>query len=192
MGECVSGKGEQKESRSLARTPPPAGWRFRVVGYTALIMGVIGGVIGWRTGGPVAGSLSMGVGLPMIMAPYFVVPRTRTNRIWQGVATGLLSGLAAAAVLLIFDTGRFLPAWQMLVTTYVEFVIAVFGISWLSVMLSDWAEKRRLKYEADKSKSNSPVQAQTRFPKRPRMRAAKTQETVRPARVHRYNRKPKK
>ncbi len=172
--------------------PPPAGWRFRVIGYTGLVMGAIGGVIGWRTGGPVAGSLSMGIGLPMIMAPYFVVPRTKTKRIWQGVATGLISGLAAAAIMLIFATSRFLPAWQALIATYAEYVVAVFGISWLSVMLSDWAEKRRKKYEADKNKSNSPVQTQTRFPKRPRMRAANAQETVRPARVHRYNRKDKK
>jgi len=193
MGERVAGKGEQKENRSLARlAPAPAGWRYRVIGYTALAMGVIGGIVGWRTGGPVVGSLSMGVGLPMIMAPYFVVPRTKTNRIWQGIATGLLSGLIAAAVILVFATGRFLPAWKEMVTTYAEYVLAVVGISWLSVKLSDWTEKRRMKYDADKNKTTSPVQTQTLFPKRPRMRATKAQEAERAQRVHRYNRKNKK
>lgn len=186
MGECVSDKTSTAKTLSTL-VPPPEGWRFKVILYTALVVGAIGAGIGYIEKGSAINSISMGVGLPMVMAPYFVVPRTKTLRIWQGSITGALSGIVAMLLLLLFATDRFTNHWAIFGTSILQFLIMSVGISWLSVVLSDWTEKRRLKIEA-KREAETP-KLEKHYPKKQRLRAPKQEDSGHTVRVHRYNKK---
>ncbi|PWI58843.1 hypothetical protein [Sulfoacidibacillus thermotolerans] len=190
MGERVTEKTSTTQKYS-GLTPPPEGWRFKIILYTAAVVGVIGAAIGYLQKGSDVNSITMGIGLPMVMAPYFVVPRTKTARIWQGSVTGAVAGLVAMLLLLIFATSRFANQWTVFGTAFLQFLIMAIGISWMSVALSDWAEKRRQKLEAKRADEVSGKTLES-FPKRPRLRAPKKEEIAHPARVHRYNRKKKR
>ncbi len=187
MGEVMANKPSTMQNiGSIA--PPPEGWRFKVIFYTALVVGAIGAGIGYIEKGSAINSITMGTGLPMVMAPYFVVPRTKTARIWQGSLTGALAGVVAMLGLLLVATSRFTSKWTLFGTSFLQFLVMAVGVSWLSVAMSDWAEKRRQKVEA-KRVAETPAKTLEQFPKRPRMRAPKREETVRSVRTHRYNRK---
>ncbi len=126
----------------------PKEWRFKVILYVALAAGAIGVAIAWFEKGTVLTSLSSGMGLPMLVAPYLVAPRVKSQRVAQGAATGLLGGVFALAVMFVFDTPKYMPLAGKVGLLYLEYAVAAVAMSWLSAMLSKWTDKYAAKRTA--------------------------------------------
>ena len=146
-------------------TPPPAlmppappGWRFKTIGVTGLILGVLGGVAGIFSAKDPSNGVYLGVGLSSFLAPYIVVQRTKTNRAWQGWVGGIVGGRVAAAILLVFATGSYLPQWKVMISSGIlDLILALpvaFFVAWMANITDSRREKMGLNKpkEADKPK----------------------------------------
>lgn len=132
----------------------PEGWRYQLIGYVALFTGVAGAVIAWFGKGPALDSLNVGMGLPMLMAPYIVVPRVKIHRLGQGFVAGVLSGMIALVALLIFATAKYEPILKGMGLMFAEFALGSLVTAWLSSKLSRWTDKYTAKKEAEKSEKH--------------------------------------
>ncbi len=127
----------------------PEGWRYKLIGYVALALGVIGAAIAWFGKGPALGNLNVGVGLPMLLTPYLIVPRVKTQRIWQGAVAGILSGIIALALLFIFDTAKYMPVLNGIGPFLIEYTIGSIATAWLSTLVAKWTDKYTTKRETE-------------------------------------------
>lgn len=188
MGDGVEEKKGNLFSRFL-EMPTESGWRFNTIGLTGLVFGIFGWIIGWRTGGTPLNSISLGLGISMLFAPYFIVPRTKTNRMWQGLAGGALAGLITVVLLLSVAWHSYWPLRVDLVMTYGTSALGTLGVSWLMSVFANWTDKRKAKMDAE-NVAKEKKEVLVGRPKR-RKSSAKQEPTQR-VRIHRYNKKKKR
>ena len=129
----------------------PEGWRVKMIGYAALAAGVIGAGIAWYGKGAALANLNLGVGLPMLLTPYLVVPRVKTQRVWQGIVAGILSGIIALIILFVFDTAKYTPVARDVGVLFLEYAVGAVATSWLSSMVAKWTDKYTSKRAAESS-----------------------------------------
>jgi hypothetical protein len=161
----------------------PEGWRYKMIGYMALVAGIIGAGIAYFGKGSAISNLNVGVGLPMLFVPYLLVPRVKTQRVWQGIAAGVLSGIIALGLLLLFATAKFLPAINEAGLVFLEYAVGAGVTSWLSSFVAQWTDKYTSKRVAEKNAKRLQELAAQR---KDRYRIDKNGKIVR---VHRKKRK---
>lgn len=167
----------------LTKAPEP-GWRYKVIGTMALVFGVAGGFLGWRLHGNPISNFTYTLWLAMLMPAYFTIPRTKTQRMWQGVAAGVLGGLVDIVVLLLFATGTYWPYKMELLVTFAGLLLVVIAWSWMMTWITGKTEQRKL--ELDERKASREAEKAKEQAKA----AVKLDANGKPIRVHRYNRKP--
>ncbi len=131
---------------------PPLGWRYKTIGLTSIVFGILGGLVGWRISGAAINNIPQSLGLSMLFSPYFIVPRTKTQRVWQGFIGGALAGIIAVILLFALGWSKYWPVRASIAMSYVGFLIGVLGIAWAMSMLSNWTDRRREQLDADKVK----------------------------------------
>lgn len=186
-GERMNSPQKQSTAKPTAPAwltkPPEPGWRYRVIGITALIFGVGGGLLGWKMNGNPADNVTYALGLAMLMPTYFTIPRTKTLRMWQGSVAGILGGLIVMAILFLFATGTFWPLRNELFVGFGGYVPGVIAWSWVMTWVTGKTEKKRMDLDARKAEREANIAKENK------KSSVQYDKNGKPIRVHRYNRK---
>ncbi|MCY0901801.1 MAG: hypothetical protein OWU32_06370 [Firmicutes bacterium] len=163
--------------------PPEPGWRWRVIGITALIFGVAGGLLAWRMNGNAENNVIYTLGLAMLMPAYFTIPRTKTLRMWQGSLAGVLGGIIVMVVLFLFFTPQFWPSRIPIFVAFGGYVPGVVAWSWVMTWLTQKTEKRRAEMEERRLRREANAERDKK------KSGVRLDASGKPIRVHRYNNK---
>lgn len=150
MGEGVAQQEKKPGLWASLTSPPPPGWRPRTIALAGGTIGLLGAIIGWQMQATPSLAMGWGLGMSMVLGPYYVVPRAKTQRRWQGFIGGALAGVVAALGMFALAPARFVPDWTQMLTDFVVFLAAAFGSSWLFTLFTDWVDRRRDKMPTPK------------------------------------------
>jgi len=141
-------------------------------------------------GGNAGNNVTYSLGLAMLMPAYFTIPRTKTQRMWQGSLAGILGGLIVMAVLLIFATGTFWPLHTEMLVAFGGYVPGVIAWSWVMTWVTgktdikrQQLEERRAQRALETAKETAQAAAKGGF---------QYDANGKRVHTHRYNRKPGK
>lgn len=167
---------ERVRERLLAT--PKEGMRYKLILGVGASFGILGGILGLVSKGPVNGNLGTSLALAMLLTPYIIIPRTKTRRVIQGTLGGVFAGIVTMIFLFVFANARYWPARNVVLSGFVGYLFGTLAVAWLFSFVSQWTEKKRLELEA--KRGAQPARSKTKTLEKPRVR------------VHRYNRKKKR